>query len=84
MLQCSNGNYYAGYTNNLENRIKEHDSGHGAKYLRGKGPVKLVYVKEYKYYKRAIRKEREIKRLTRKEKEGLIRKYARNEQSKQK
>ena len=64
IVQCINGTYYTGYTNNLENRIKEHNSGHGAKYLRGKGPVKLVYAKEYRYYKNVLRAERNLKKLT--------------------
>ena len=75
ILQCSNGTYYTGYTNNLENRIKEHNSGNGAKYLRGKLPVKLVYSKEYRYYKNALNRERNIKKMTRKEKERLIKVY---------
>jgi putative endonuclease len=51
IVQCSDGTYYTGYTNNLENQINLHNNGRGAKYLRGKVPVQLVYVKEYKYYK---------------------------------
>ena len=49
IVQCVNCTYYTGYTNNLDNRIKEHNNGHGAKYLKGKLPVKLVYAKEYQY-----------------------------------
>jgi len=78
ILQCSNGTYYTGYTNNLENRIKEHNNGNGAKYLRGKLPVKLVYAKEYHYYENALRRERNLKKLTRKQKEKLIRIYETN------
>ena len=78
ILQCSNGTYYTGYTNNLENRIKEHNNGNGAKYLRGKLPVKLVYAKEYRYYKNALHRERNIKKMTRKQKEELIRIYNEN------
>lgn len=78
MVECVNGTYYAGSTNNLESRIKLHNSGYGAKYLKGRGPVKLVYAKEYKYYKNALHAERNLKKLTRKEKEVLIKIYARN------
>lgn len=78
IVRCQEGTYYTGYTNNLKNRIKEHNSGRGAQYLRGKLPVKLVYVKEYKYYKNVLHAERNIKKLTRKQKEGLIRIYERN------
>lgn len=78
ILECKNGTYYTGYTNNLENRLKEHNSGRGAKYLRGKLPVKLVYAKEYKYYKSALNGERNIKKLARTQKEELVRIYERN------
>jgi putative endonuclease len=78
MVECVNGTYYVGSTNNLENRIKLHNSGHGAKYLKGSRPVKLVFFKEYKYYKNALHAERNLKKLTRKEKEALINIYARN------
>ena len=76
IVQCSNGTYYTGFTNNLENRIALHNSGNGAKYLKGKLPVRLVYAKEYKYYKNALKAERQLKKLTRKQKLNLIRIYA--------
>jgi putative endonuclease len=75
IVQCSDGTYYTGYTNNLENRINLHNNGRGAKYLRGKLPVQLVYVKEYKYFKNALRAETDIKKLTRKQKQERIRIY---------
>jgi len=72
MVECKHGTYYAGYTDDIDERIKLHNSGHGAKYLRGKGPVRLVYVKKYRYYKNAIKAELDIKKLSRKEKEKLV------------
>jgi len=75
ILECQNGTYYTGYTNDLDNRIKLHNKGLGAKYLRGKSPIELVYLKEYKYYKNAINKEIALKKLTRKQKEELIKTY---------
>ena len=78
ILQCIDGTYYTGSTNNLEQRLKLHNNGNGAKYLRGKLPVRLVYVKEYRYYKRALQAEHALKKLTRKEKEELVKIYARN------
>ena len=63
MVECSNGAYYTGYTNNLKNRIKLHNSGKGAKYLRGKLPVTLVYAKRYRYFKAAFQTEKDIKKL---------------------
>ncbi len=75
IIKCKNGTYYTGYTNNLESRIKLHNKGNGARYLRGKSPVQLVYAKEYKYYKNALSAEKNMKKLTRKEKEVLIENY---------
>ncbi len=78
IVQCKDGTYYTGSTNDIENRVKLHNKGHGAKYLRGKQPVKLVYAKEYSYYKNALRRERDIKKMTWEQKEKLIKVYERN------
>ncbi len=75
MVRCTDGTYYTGSTNNLEARIKLHNAGNGAKYLRGKGPVKLVYAKQYRYYKLALQAEARLKKLTRGEKEVLVEQY---------
>ncbi|GBE06013.1 GIY-YIG nuclease superfamily protein [bacterium BMS3Abin10] len=82
IVKCKNGTYYAGYTNDLENRIKLHNKGNGAKYLKGKLPVQLVYAKEYKYYKNVLRAERKIKQLRRWQKQELIRVYEQAQKSK--
>jgi len=81
IVECRGGTYYTGYTNDLNKRIKFHNSGYGAKYLRGKLPVKLVYKKEYKYYKNALYTERNLKKLTRVQKENLIRIYEKSKVS---
>ena len=72
MVQCKYGTYYAGWTNDIKKRIAAHNNGTGAKYLRGKGPVKLVYKKKFLTVKEAQDQERSIKKLTRKEKEDLL------------
>ena len=72
IIRCKDGTFYTGYTNNLENRIKLHNSGKGAKYLRGKTPAKLVYSREYNYYKNAVVAERTIKCYSRDKKEKLV------------
>ena len=76
IVECTDGTYYTGSTNDLGDRLKLHNSGNGAKYLRGKRPVRLVYAKVYRYYKNALRAERYLKRQTRRYKEELVRVYA--------
>ncbi len=72
IAECLDGTYYTGYTPDLEKRILLHNKGKGAKYTRDRLPVKLVWSKEYKYFKKAFLEEKRIKRLTRKQKERLI------------
>ena len=72
VVQCKYGTYYAGWTNDVKKRIAAHNDGTGAKYLRGKGPVKLVYKKKYATAQEAQAQERLIKSLTRKKKEILL------------
>jgi len=78
IVECRDGTYYTGSTNDLEDRIGRHNKGHGAKSLRGKLPVKLVYAKEYRYFKNVLHAERNMKKLTRAQKEELIRIYERS------
>lgn len=72
ILQCKNGAYYTGFTNDLKRRFKEHSTGRGAKYLRGKGPFELVYAKRYAYFLSAMRAEQDVKKMSRKQKERLV------------
>jgi len=72
ILECSDGTYYTGYTPDIQNRIKLHNAGKGAKYTRDRRPVRLAWRKEYKYFKRAFLEEKRIKSLTRKQKEELL------------
>jgi putative endonuclease len=68
VLTCRDGSFYGGYTNNLERRIKLHNDGMGAKYTRGRGPVKLTYFKGFDNKSEALRAEYQFKHLTRKKK----------------
>ncbi|MBU1078773.1 MAG: GIY-YIG nuclease family protein [Spirochaetes bacterium] len=72
ILECGDGTYYTGHTSDLEKRIEKHNSGKGAKYTRARKPVKLAWFKKYKYYKCAFNKEIELKKLTREQKEHLV------------
>lgn len=72
ILECCDGSYYTGWTNDLEKRIKAHQEGNGAKYTRGRTPVRLVYHETFPTKEEAMRREYEIKQLNRKQKEKLI------------
>lgn len=74
ILKCSDGTYYTGWTTNLDSRIDTHNSGKGAKYTRARLPVKLAYHEIYEDKISAMKREYEIKQLSRKEKEALINK----------
>jgi putative endonuclease len=73
VLECADGTYYTGYTTDVERRVAEHDAGEGAKYTRGRTPVDLRHVEEFETRSAAMRREHEIKSLSRREKEGVIR-----------
>jgi putative endonuclease len=72
IVQCSDGTYYTGWTNDLDKRLKAHNSGKGGKYTRTRFPVELVYFEEYATKQEAQSREFAIKRLSRQEKEGLM------------
>ena len=72
ILKCSDGSLYTGITNSLSKRIDIHNSGKGAKYTKSRLPVALVY-EEYTHDKsRSLKREIEIKKLTRSKKIELI------------
>lgn len=73
ILECKDKTLYTGWTNQLEKRLAAHNEGRGAKYTKGRRPVRLVYYETFPTKEEAMRRECEIKRLTRKEKEALIR-----------
>ena len=72
MIRCKDGSLYSGWTNNLEKRFKNHCKGKGAKYTRGRGPLELVYYEVFEDKREAMRREYEIKKLKKAEKEKLI------------
>ncbi len=74
IVKCADKTLYTGITNNLKQRIKAHNSGKGAKYTRGRRPVKLVYSKKVKTRGRALRDEYRVKKLKRSAKLSLIQK----------
>lgn len=72
IVKCSDGTYYTGWTNHLEKRIKSHNAGIGAKYTRSRLPVTLVYYEVFSTRQEAMRREYDIKQLSRHQKELLI------------
>jgi len=72
ILRCGDGTLYTGITNDLNHRLAEHESGHGAKYTKGRGPFQLVYQETCTGRGPALRRENEIKSFNRKSKLMLI------------
>lgn len=73
VLECADGSFYTGYTTDVERRVAEHDAGKGAKYTRGRTPVELIYTESFGSRPAAMRREHEIKTLSRAQKERLVR-----------
>ena len=72
ILKCSDNTLYTGWTNDLDKRFKVHSQGKGAKYTKGRLPVELVYFEEFDNKIEAMKREYEVKQLSRKEKQKLI------------
>jgi putative endonuclease len=72
ILKCRDGSLYTGITNNLEKRLAVHTSGKGAKYVRARLPFLLVYTEDYPDKSGALKREIQVKKLTRREKLKLI------------
>ena len=75
IVECADKTLYTGITTDTERRVKEHNSSlQGAKYTRGREPVKLIYACEMKNKSEASKEEARIKKLTRKDKFQMIQK----------
>ncbi len=72
MLRCADDTFYTGWTTDLTRRLETHNSGHGAKYTRSRLPVELLYFEEFSDKSSALKRECELKTLSRKQKEGLL------------
>lgn len=72
IVKCADGSFYTGWTNNLEKRIRDHNSGKGARYTRGRGPVELTYYEEFNTKEEAMKREWQIKQMTRIQKMQLF------------
>lgn len=76
IVQCSDGSYYTGITDDLSRRLAEHNAGKGAKYTRGRGPVTLGFCKKIGSKSEALKEEYRIKQLPRRMKAELCAQYA--------
>jgi putative endonuclease len=72
IVECSDKTFYVGMTNNIEKRIAKHNTGKGAKYTKGRSPVKLRYLCLFESKSEACKHEYELKQYTRLEKIKLI------------
>lgn len=75
ILECKDGTFYTGWTNNLEKRVEKHNTGKGAKYTISRIPVVLKYYEKYETKEEAMRREYEIKQYSRQQKIQLIKSY---------
>ena len=73
IIRCSDQSLYTGITNNVERRWRQHANRRGAKYFRGREPLEIVYLEPGHDRGSASRREADIKKLQRVEKERLIR-----------
>jgi predicted GIY-YIG superfamily endonuclease len=72
ILLCRDGSFYTGYTKNLEERTKLHESGNGARYTRMHKPERVAYVELFSSRAKAIKRERAIKKFSHQQKLNLI------------
>lgn len=72
IAQCADGSYYAGIATDVKRRMAEHNAGTGAKYTRSRTPVACVWAEEHSDRSSASKREREIKSMTRVQKEKLV------------
>lgn len=74
ILHCADDSLYTGISKDIPRRIVEHNTDNklGAKYTRGRRPVKLVYQEQFDTRSAAAKREHEIKQMLRHQKEQLI------------
>ena len=72
ILRCKDDTLYTGITTQVEKRLEAHRAGRGAKYTRGRAPLELVYRETCGSHSDALKRERQIKALSRREKQKLL------------
>ena len=83
LVECSDKTYYCGCTKDIRERLGRHNRGKAAKYTRARLPVRLVYLERKKSKGEALKREAEIKSMSRKQKQEMVAGYvqARKNQS---
>jgi putative endonuclease len=78
MIRTKYGALYTGITQNVKRRFAEHSEGgrKGAKYLKGRGPLKLVFQQKIGSRSEALKAEAAIKKMSKQEKEGMVNKFS--------
>lgn len=71
LVRCSDNSLYAGWTNDIEKRLRSHNDGTGAKYTRARLPVTLAYLETFDTKSEAMKREAALKKLTHQQKEQL-------------
>ena len=79
LLECCDKTLYCGYTTDIAKRVAKHNQGKGAKYTKGRLPVSLVYKESYNSKTEALKREYNIKQLSRERKLALIEKENKDE-----
>lgn len=77
LLKCGDGSYYAGWTTDLEKRLKTHGEGKGGKYTRSRLPISLAWAAQFETRSEAMREECRLKTLSHAEKQALAEKFNR-------
>ncbi len=72
MLRCGDGTLYTGIAADVQARLAQHRAGKGAKYTRGRTPLELVFTEECADKSTALKRELQIKKLSRPEKMQLV------------
>ncbi|MBP7937536.1 MAG: GIY-YIG nuclease family protein [Phycisphaerae bacterium] len=76
ILRCADGTFYTGITTEVDRRLEQHNAGSASRYTRSRLPVKLVYREPQATRSLALKREAAVKRLSRGEKESLIKSAA--------
>jgi putative endonuclease len=76
IVRCADGSLYTGYARDPQKRVEVHNNGRGARYTSGRRPVILVYSEAFDSVGEALKRESQVKRLSRAKKEALVAPYA--------